>query len=72
MELTDQEQQIVDAMKDLGATAEDRMKTADDISRKVGISKSFVANILINMANKKIVKRVVRQKAAGYYLLQVQ
>ncbi len=72
MELTDQEQQIVDAMKDLGATAEDKMKTADDISRKAGISKSFVANILINMANKKILKRVVRQKAAGYYLLQTQ
>jgi len=32
MEMTDQEQQIVDAMKNLGATAEDRMKTADDIS----------------------------------------
>lgn len=71
MELSDQEQQIIDAMKELGATAEDKMKTADDIARKSGISKSIAANILINLANKKVIKRVVRQKAAGYYIIQI-
>lgn len=70
MELNDQEQAIVAAMKELGATAQEKMKTADDIARKACISKSFVANALINLANKKVVKRVVREKAAGYFLLQ--
>lgn len=70
MELTDQEQAIVAAMKELNATAQDKMKTADDIARKSGISKSIAANILINLANKKVIKRIVREKAAGYFLLQ--
>lgn len=73
MELTEQEQRVVDAMKELGATADDRLKTADDIARKAGISKAIVSNLLLNLVNKKVAKRVARQKAAGYYILpQVQ
>jgi DNA-binding IscR family transcriptional regulator len=71
MELTDREKKIVDALKMLGATAMDKLKTADDIARKAVLPKNLVANDLLALSNKKVVKRVVREKAAGYYLLQV-
>ncbi|MDI6826259.1 MAG: transcriptional regulator [Candidatus Aenigmarchaeota archaeon] len=70
MELTDRERKIVDAMKMLGATAKDKLKTADDIARKAVLPKNLVANDLLALSNRKIVKRVVREKAAGYFLLQ--
>jgi DNA-binding IscR family transcriptional regulator len=69
VDLTDREKKIVDALKMLGATAEDKLKTADDIARKAVLPKNFVANDLMMLANKKVVKRVVREKAAGYFLL---
>jgi len=71
MDLTDREKKIVDALKMLGATAMDKLKTADDVARKAVLPKNLVANDLLMLANKKVVKRVVREKAAGYYLLQV-
>lgn len=70
MDLTDREKKIVAALKMLGATAEDKLKTADDVARKAVLPKHLVANDLLALANKKIVKRVVREKAAGYFLLQ--
>jgi DNA-binding IscR family transcriptional regulator len=71
MELTEREQKIVDAMKMLGATSGDKLKTADDVARKSVLPKNLVAVDLLSLANKKIVKRVVREKSAGYYLLQL-
>ena len=71
MELTDREKKIVDALKMLGATAMDKLKTADDIARKAALPKNLVSNDLLTLSNKKVVKRVAREKAAGYYLLQV-
>jgi len=71
MDSTDREKKIVDALKMLGATAMDKLKTADDVARKAVLPKNLVANDLLMLANKKVVKRVVREKAAGYYLLQV-
>jgi DNA-binding IscR family transcriptional regulator len=70
MDLTDREKKIVDALKMLGATAQDKLKTADDVARKAVLPKNLVANDLMMLANKKVVKRVVREKAAGYFLLQ--
>jgi DNA-binding IscR family transcriptional regulator len=69
VDLDDREKKVVDALKMLGATAEDKLKTADDISRKAVLPKNIVANLLLTLSNKKVVKRVVREKAAGYYLL---
>lgn len=71
MELTEREQKIVDAMKMLGATSADKLKTADDVARKAVVPKNLVAVDLLSLSNKKIVKRVVREKSAGYYLLQI-
>ncbi len=69
VELEEREKKIVDALKMLGATGEDKLKTADDIARKAVLPKNIVANLLLTLSNKKVVKRVVREKAAGYYIL---
>jgi DNA-binding IscR family transcriptional regulator len=69
VDLTDREKKIVDALKMLGATAQDKLKTADDITRKAVLPKNLVANDLLMLVNKKVVKRVVREKAAGYFLM---
>ena len=69
VELNDNQQRIVEALKELGATADDKMKTADDVAKKVGLGKNIVANELVNLANMKVVKRTVRHKAAGYFVL---
>ncbi|MCL5239406.1 MAG: transcriptional regulator [Candidatus Marsarchaeota archaeon] len=70
VELNPIEQLIVNAMKELGATKEQGLKTADDITKKTNRPKSMVTNSLIMLANKGVVKRVVREKASGYYLVQ--
>jgi predicted transcriptional regulator len=71
VELNPLERLIVNAMKDIGATKESGLKTADDITKKTNRPKSLITNTLILMAQKGIIKRVAREKAAGYYLLQV-
>jgi DNA-binding IscR family transcriptional regulator len=68
MELTEEEKKVVEAMKNLRAT-ENNLKDADKIAKAAMMPKGKVANILLNLVNKKIVKRVARGKAAGYYLI---
>jgi DNA-binding IclR family transcriptional regulator len=50
--------------------AEDKIKDADQIAKAAMMPKGKVANILLSLVNKKVIKRVAREKAAGYYLLQ--
>jgi hypothetical protein len=69
VDLSDREKKIVDALKMLGAIAEDKLKTADDVARKAVLPKNLVANDLMMLSNKKVIKRIVREKAAGYFLL---
>ena len=69
-ELNPLERLIVNAMKELGATKDSALKTAEDITKKTNRPKSLVTNTLILMAQKGVIKRVAREKAAGYYLLQ--
>ena len=69
-ELTPDEAKVVEAMKSLKAIAEDKVKDADQIAKAAMMPKGKVANILLSLVNKKVVKRVAREKAAGYYLLQ--
>lgn len=69
MELTPQEQRIVEAMKSLHADREDKLKTADHIAKAAVMPKGKVGNILIALVNKRVIRRVARGKAAGYYLL---
>jgi len=63
-------QKVYDAMKKLGATSPQSLKTADDIMRACGLPKSVVNNALMTLVNKGYAKRVAREKAAGYYLLK--
>ena len=68
VELTEDEKKVVEAMKALGATSEDKLKTADHIAKASMLPKGKVANVLLSLTNKKVIKRVAREKAAGYYL----
>ena len=67
-EMSPIEKLVVQAMQELGATKEDKKKTADDIAKKCNRPKSMVTNALVTLGNKGMVKRVVREKASGYYV----
>ena len=67
-ELSPIEKLVVQAMQDIGATKEEKKKTADDIAKKCNRPKSMVTNALVTLSNKGMVKRVVREKASGYYV----
>ncbi|MCI4434972.1 MAG: transcriptional regulator [Thermoplasmata archaeon] len=68
--LTPNAKKVYEAMKKLGATSEDKLKTADDIMKAASMGKGIVNNALQELINKGYVKRIARQKSAGYYLLK--
>ncbi len=61
---------VYDAIKKLGAVTEDKMKTADDIMKASGLGKALATAALQDLTNKGFVKRVVRQKSAGYFAIK--
>ena len=63
------EQLVVNAMRELGATKDTNIKTADDIMKKCNRPKGMVNNTLVSLVTKGVIKRVAREKASGYYLL---
>ncbi|HIH50426.1 MAG: transcriptional regulator [Candidatus Micrarchaeaceae archaeon] len=69
-DLTPIEQAIIQAMQELGATKETVIKTADDITKKSNRPKGLVTNALVTLMQKGVIKRVAREKAAGYYILK--
>lgn len=71
-ELSPIEELIVQALKSLGATKETSIKTADDITKKCNRPKGMVTNNLVILSQKGVIKRVAREKAAGYYLVNSQ
>ncbi|MEM4589993.1 MAG: transcriptional regulator [Candidatus Micrarchaeia archaeon] len=70
VELNPIEDKILKALIDLGATSEDKMKTADHVMKKTNLAKGVVGNGLTSLVNKGLVKRVAREKASGYYVLK--
>ncbi len=60
---------VMQAMKDIGATSEEKKKTADDIAKKCNRPKSMVNNTLVSLVQKNVIKRVAREKASGYYVI---
>ena len=64
------EDKVLKALVEIGATDENKMKTADNVMKKVNMAKGMVASALINLANKGVIKRVVREKASGYYVIK--
>ena len=69
VELNPMEQAIVNAMKELGATKDTSIKTADDIMKKCNRPKGMVTNTLVSLVQKGVIKRVAREKASGYYII---
>jgi len=68
-DLTDDEKRVVDAMRLLKAEAEDKIKDVDQIAKTAMMPKGKVANIITNLVGKKVVRRIAREKAAGYFLI---
>ncbi|HVC58456.1 MAG TPA: hypothetical protein VND15_03205 [Candidatus Acidoferrales bacterium] len=68
-DLTPIEQIVVKAMEELGATKDTVIKTADDITKKSNRPKGLVTNALVALSQKGVIKRVAREKAAGYYVV---
>ncbi|MDE1868908.1 MAG: transcriptional regulator [Candidatus Micrarchaeota archaeon] len=69
VELTPIEQVVVKAMEELGANKDTVIKTADDITKKSNRPKGLVNNALVALTQKGVVKRVAREKASGYYII---
>lgn len=67
-DLTPSGKKVYDALKKIGATSPDSVKTADDAMRSAGLPKGMANNALMELVAKGYAKRVARQKAAGYYL----
>lgn len=63
-------QKVYDSLKRLGSTSEERLKTADDIMKASQMGKGLVTNALQELQNKGYVKRIVRQKSAGYFVVK--
>ena len=70
VELTPFEDKCLKALQELGASDENKMKTADNVQKKTNLPKGQVANTLQSLLQKGLVKRVVREKASGYYYIK--
>lgn len=64
------EQIVLKSMEELGASSEEKMKTADDIMKKCNRPKGQISNALMSMVSKGVIMRKVREKASGYYLIK--
>jgi predicted transcriptional regulator len=69
-DLSPMAKKIYEAMKKVGASSEDKLKTADDIMKASNVGKGIVNNCLLELVNKGYIKRIVRQKSAGYYIIK--
>ncbi len=67
-QLSPNSQKVYETMLRLGATSPDSLRTADVITRSVGMGKNIVTNALGDLVAKGIAKRVAREKSAGYYI----
>ncbi len=69
IELNDDEKKVIEAMKSLKAVADNQLKDVDQIAKTAMMPKGKVANIITNLVTKKVVKRIAREKAAGYFVI---
>ncbi len=69
-DLTPNAQKVYDTLKKLGATSEEKLKTADDVMKASQMGKGLVNNALQELQNKGYAKRVARQKSAGYFIIK--
>ncbi len=69
-ELSDRANKVYDAMKSASVLSEDKMRTADQITQMSRLPKNFVVQSLQELMSKGYVKRKVREKSAGYYIIK--
>lgn len=67
-DMTPNAQKVYEALKKLGASTPETLKTSDDAMRAAHLPKGMVNNALMELVAKGFAKRVAREKAAGYYL----
>ena len=70
VDLSPNAKKVYEAMIALGATSEDKTKSADQIMEKARMGKGQVNAGLQELMNKGIVKRKAKQKRAGYYIVK--
>ncbi|MGP6220220.1 transcriptional regulator [Caldiplasma sukawensis] len=69
-ELTPNAKKVYESLKKIGAVSEEKLKTADDIMKASSLGKAIVNGALQELQNKGYVKRVARQKSAGYFVIK--
>ena len=67
-ELSPNAKKVYDALKKVVDVSDDKLKTADDIMKAAGVGKAIVSAALQELTNKGMVKRIARQKSAGYFV----
>ncbi len=68
--LSNNAQKVYETMKKLGAISDNKLKTSDDIMKAAGLGKALINAALQELMDKKYVKRIARQKSAGYYIFK--
>jgi len=61
---------VYKAMKEMAMASEEKMGTAERITQTARLPKTMVMNALQELQAKGYVRRKVREKAAGYYLIK--
>lgn len=69
-DLTTYAQKVYESLKKIGSTSEDKLKTADDIMKASRLGKGIVTGALQELQQKGYVKRIARQKSAGYFVVK--
>lgn len=69
-ELSGNLMKVYKAMKEQGYLTEEKMGTAERITQQSRLPKNMVMNVLQELQNKGFVRRKVREKAAGYYVVK--
>lgn len=70
VELSPNARKVYDVLETFGSKASDRTKSADQIMEKAKLGKGQINSALDELQKKKIVKRIAKQKRAGYYIIQ--
>ncbi len=59
---------VYESLKKMGGLSDKKLKTADDIMKGVSLGKAVVNASLQELLAKGYVKRIARQKSAGYFV----
>ncbi len=69
-ELSGNNLKVYKTMKELGLSSEEKMGTAERITQTSKLPKNMVLNSLQDLQTKGFVRRKVREKAAGYFIVK--